>query len=263
MTTSRSDDPREPASLEIVAPTPSTNVKRQFSTPRNVSRYQKWASRAEFGRLFWRLIPFSGDDTVTSLYYLRNVRQERGERVVVPFSKQLPPTEGNGHLASGSLGVFTLSDLLQLVAASPVPTRIHIASHGAGIGYVDLADGFVIDAQNGQVSGLNALSNMMWVTEGEFSAERLQSVATKVGLRLRPHEAILECARIADESNREGAMPDQGKDKFDSIHGAAVAAYLERRYDEAVSLFEACLSLRPGDRRIVKNLTLIRKRLKP
>ncbi len=48
---------------------------------------------------------------------------------------------------------------------------------------------------------------------------------------------------------------------FDELFKQAMSCYLERRYPEARTLFDQCLSLRPTDRRVLHNLERISERI--
>ncbi|MEQ9503896.1 MAG: hypothetical protein RIT81_43980 [Deltaproteobacteria bacterium] len=67
---------------------------------------------------------------------------------------------------------------------------------------------------------------------------------------------------VPDPVVEPAAAPAPGPvaDEYTTKFADATKAYLERRYEDAINLFEACLTLRPGDRRAQHNLERIRSR---
>ncbi len=63
---------------------------------------------------------------------------------------------------------------------------------------------------------------------------------------------------VAEPPPRRAAQPDS--DDFDAMYREAVEAYLKGDVERAVSLFEVCERLRPGDRRVAYNLAKLRER---
>ncbi len=56
------------------------------------------------------------------------------------------------------------------------------------------------------------------------------------------------------------AEPDAATESFEELFKQAMSCYLERRYEEARTLFDQCNRLRPNDRRVLHNLDRISKR---
>ncbi len=63
---------------------------------------------------------------------------------------------------------------------------------------------------------------------------------------------------VAEPPSRRVAQPDS--DDFDATFREALEAYLKGDVDRAVTLFEVCERLRPGDRRVAFNLARLRAR---
>lgn len=58
------------------------------------------------------------------------------------------------------------------------------------------------------------------------------------------------------------SAPDEGSTKnYDALFREATAAYVQRRYRDALELYEQCAALRPDDRRIIHNLRRLRERI--
>jgi CRP-like cAMP-binding protein len=113
---------------------------------------------------------------------------------------------------SGQLDFLSLGELLQIIGNNGGTGVLRIMSkyaQGSGSIYVDKGD--LVDAVNGEITGLDALFSLFGWTEGEFSFT-LETVNRKNVINKNRMEIILDGARLVDDGKVETLGPVSFKD---------------------------------------------------
>lgn len=103
---------------------------------------------------------------------------------------------------TGTLGLFSLVDLFQLLASAQRSGRLAI-DHPAGVARVYLDKGRVVHAEFGELAGEDAVFALFADERGSFEF-RMGIPAPSTSIRSGTENLVLEAIRRLDESRREG-----------------------------------------------------------
>lgn len=108
---------------------------------------------------------------------------------------------------SGNLDFLNLADLIQLLGSNGVTGILRIIGHySQHSGLVFFEKGNPVNAQNGDLTGIDALNSLFGWTKGEFEFTRLP-VSTETKIKKSRMQIILDGIRMLDEGLIEKAGP--------------------------------------------------------
>ena len=108
---------------------------------------------------------------------------------------------------SGNLDFLNLADLIQLLGSNGVTGILRIIGHySQHSGLVFFEKGNPVNAQNGDLTGIDALNSLFGWTKGEFEFNRLP-VSTETKIKKSRMQIILDGIRMLDEGLIEKAGP--------------------------------------------------------
>ncbi len=117
---------------------------------------------------------------------------------------------------TGTLGLFSLVDLFQLLSTSQRSGRLGV-DHPAGLARVYFDKGQVVHAEFGDLKGQDAVFALFNDERGSFEF-RVGLPAPEVSIRSGTENLVLEAIRRIDEARRDGA-PSVARDAVPALSG--------------------------------------------
>ena len=105
---------------------------------------------------------------------------------------------------TGDLSEMELMDLLQVLAASARTVRVRVDTPGEPSGELALKQGRVVDAQMGELAGIDAFNGLIARSEGRFVVEAKEPPETST-INAPLESLLLEACRQRDEASRQAA----------------------------------------------------------
>jgi len=126
------------------------------------------------------------------------------------------------------------------------------------IGRIDVLDGVVRHAEIPGARGDVALELIHRLPGARASVGPYYEVEATVTVDWRP---VLDPKGMLQRPEAPVIVAVTEPDDFGDLFRQATTAYVGRRYEEALDLFERCAALAPDDRRVAHNLRRLRERL--
>ncbi len=142
------------------------------------------------------------EDYVTKPYDIKEVSARIRSALTRSMAqkKKMPPERKPSEGLAGKLGTVSLSNLIQLLEMDAKTGILHIRS-SKGTGDISFSKGKVVAASMGALKGVTAVYRLVYLQEGEFEFENLETVSEHQ-ITTNNQNLLLDAARHKDELER-------------------------------------------------------------